>query len=625
MTVKRAWMGSSAASHVGFSTITKFTGNYNVVDNDLHFSEALWGDIPVGMGTTGTSNNIDYTGLTTSSRFSGRVFLRSSINEAFTTSFVKAYDNNIVFDDLSTKFNGITTSFILQDKGQDIDTITAGNAIILINDIFQGPQRLGNQITTIDGDYKIEQHNGDTQTLLGFNGKVSDYSKNKDINVNDVPRGGIIVSVGSTDGYGFQPLVAAGGTAVVSSAGTVTAIGIGLTGSGYRSGLQTVGVAIQTRSVGIASYTYVGNATITDGHVTDVTVDKVARFYKPRNIIHVGYSSVTGITTVRTTQKHQLELGEEITIVGAAFTCDYYPPINVTNALYDNTTGIMTVTTGITSVNVSDFVYTNTTGIGTITTATPHGIVKQTAIGRTFALSGIAMTCVGFGQTFAVHSAQYDHTTGIATIFTVGNHGLTATDDVKLRELNFTCPVGGAEGYGQQFGINNFTYDNLTGLCTVTTATSIAGVIGVGSEVRLDNIGLNCAFGNSVYPDGSQGYTFKVITQPASNQFTFNAGISTLAHTYVSGGTVNAGLTTSVFPDGSQGYSFKTIGVAATSFTTNVGVTTIRHTWNSGGVVQVGITTDIFPGDAQNSPTGDTFELISAPNANNVLNISTPL
>ena len=620
LTIRRGWMGTTDASHSAFSTITKYTGNYNIVNNDIHFSEGMWGDIPVGLGTTATSsNNIDYTGLTTSSRFSGRVFLRSSINEAFTTSFVKAYNENVVFDDLSSKFNGITTSFILQSDGNDITTLDAGNAIVLIDDIFQGPQRLGNQVTTIPGDYKIEKTNSNTQTLLGFNGGVSDYSENNDINVNNIPRGGIIVSVGSTDGYGFQPLVAAGGTAVVSSAGTITAVAIGLTGSGYRSGLQTVGVAIQTRSVGIASYTYVGNATVNGGHVTDVVVDKVARFYKPRNIINVGYSSITGITTVQTTQKHGLGLGEEITIVGAAFTCDYYPPLSIINATYNNTTGIMTVTTGISSVNVANFVYTNTTGIGTITTATPHGLVKQTAIGRTFALAGIAMTCVGYGQTFAVHSAQYDHTTGIATIFTVGNHGLTATDDVKLRELNFTCPVGGAEGYGQQFGINNFTYDNITGLCTVTTATSISGVIGVGSEVRLDNIGLNCAFGNSVYPDGSQGYTFTVLSQPASNNFTFNAGISTLAHTYVSGGTVNAGLTTSIFPDGSQGYSFKTIGVAATSFTANVGVSSIRHTWNAGGVVQTGITTDIFPGDAQNSPTGDTFQLISAPNANTLV------
>ena len=72
----------------------------------------------------------------------------------------------------------------------------------------------------------------------------------------------------------------------------------------------------------------------------------------------------------------------------------------------------------------------------------------------------------------------------------------------------------------------------------------------------------------------------------------------------------------SVFPDGSQGYSFKTIGVAATSFTTNVGVSSIRHTWNNGGVVQVGITTSIFPGNAQNSPTGDTFACIDDPNMN---------
>ena len=81
------------------------------------------------------------------------IFLRSAINEAFTTSFVKAYDNNFVFDDLSSQFNGITTSFILKYKSSDIDTITAGNSIILINDIFQGPQRLGNEVTTIQGDY----------------------------------------------------------------------------------------------------------------------------------------------------------------------------------------------------------------------------------------------------------------------------------------------------------------------------------------------------------------------------------------------------------------------------------------------------------------------------------------
>ena len=59
----------------------------------------------------------------------------------------------------------------------------------------------------------------------------------------------MIVSVGSQEGLGYQPLVAAGGTAVVSAAGTITSVSIGNSGSGYRSGIQTnvsVGVQFQT-------------------------------------------------------------------------------------------------------------------------------------------------------------------------------------------------------------------------------------------------------------------------------------------------------------------------------------------------------------------------------------------
>ena len=80
MTVRRGWMGSTEASHSSNTVITKQVGNYNVVDNDLHFSEGPWGNLPVGFGTTAQSaGEIDYTGLTTSSRFSGRIFLRSAL------------------------------------------------------------------------------------------------------------------------------------------------------------------------------------------------------------------------------------------------------------------------------------------------------------------------------------------------------------------------------------------------------------------------------------------------------------------------------------------------------------------------------------------------------------------
>ena len=171
---------------------------------------------------------------------------------------------------------------------------------------------------SIEGDYKLEAGGGALQ--LGFNGQVTDPSNHNDINVNKLPKGGVIVSVESKEGYGFQPLVGAGATALVSAAGTITSISIGNTGSGYRSGLQTVSVGIQTASYGPANITPVGVATVVDGHVVGVAITNSKVFYAPREVANIGYSSVTGVTTVTTTTPHNLQLGSEVQIVGAAFT-----------------------------------------------------------------------------------------------------------------------------------------------------------------------------------------------------------------------------------------------------------------------------------------------------------------
>ena len=61
-----------------------------------------------------------------------------------------------------------------------------------------------------------------------------------DVGISSYPKGGIIVSVASTEGFGYQPplLVAAGiqttGTAIVSGLGTIQSISIGNSGSGYQ-------------------------------------------------------------------------------------------------------------------------------------------------------------------------------------------------------------------------------------------------------------------------------------------------------------------------------------------------------------------------------------------------------
>ena len=51
----------------------------------------------------------------------------------------------------------------------------------------------------------------------------------------------------------------------------------------------------------------------------------------------------------------------------------------------------------------------------------------------------------------------------VLQIITDADHGLSNGDDFKMRELIFSCDVGGATGYGQTFTITQFQYDNVTG------------------------------------------------------------------------------------------------------------------------------------------------------------------
>ena len=84
--------------------------------------------------------------------------------------------------------------------------------------------------------------------------------------------------------------------------------------------------------------------------------------------------------------------------------------------------------------------------------------------------------------------------------------------------------------------ISNFVYDNISGLATVTTSSAHGFEVGMG--VTLAGIGLTCAYGTKTYPDGNVGHIFEVKTAPNSTSFTTNIGVSTVAHTYVSGGNV---------------------------------------------------------------------------------------
>jgi hypothetical protein len=219
--VVRGFVGTSATSHIDSSVAELYRGSYNIFGNEIFFTDPPKGNVNSSL----LSNQTNLESIKSS--FNGRVFLK------------KDYTSNQVYDDISYKFNGIDQNYTLSSQG--ISTVgfgtTGGNGIVIINGIFQTPSTENN----LSKNYSILEDISSGISSIRFSGItssngsiiISDY----DVNSNQLPRGGIIVSLGSTPGLGYAPLVGASATAIVSS-GSIVSIGIGTTGSygsGYRN------------------------------------------------------------------------------------------------------------------------------------------------------------------------------------------------------------------------------------------------------------------------------------------------------------------------------------------------------------------------------------------------------
>ena len=236
--VRRGQLNSAIVTHDAGDTVTKFLGNYQIVKDTINFTDAP-------KGSKGPS------GLTTTSTFVGRVFTHTGIPGGTQETYV----NNFVFDTVEDQFTGIATNFILKSGGSNITGFATNTGVILLNEIFQNPA----------DDYNIVETTGITSVSFTGVGVTNNY----DVNLSSVPRGGVIVSVGETTNFGYQSLVAAGGTAIVSAAGTVESVSIGNSGSGYRVGLQT---NILVRAVTSSGIVTIGKANVSAGLVTSVTI-----------------------------------------------------------------------------------------------------------------------------------------------------------------------------------------------------------------------------------------------------------------------------------------------------------------------------------------------------------------
>lgn len=216
--VQRGFVGSSATSHSIGTSVYIYSGSFNISGSKIYFTEA-----PRGTIFDNTFDNLP----APKSYFTGRVFLKND------------YSSNQVYDDISTKFTGIGQTYTLTSQG--INTVgltsTGGNGIVLINGIFQTPSTQNNK----NNNYLIQENANLGISSIVFSGITSTDGSvvvsNYDINRNQLPRGGMIVSLGSTPGLGFAPLVGASVTATVSS-GSIISVGIGTIGnfgSGYRN------------------------------------------------------------------------------------------------------------------------------------------------------------------------------------------------------------------------------------------------------------------------------------------------------------------------------------------------------------------------------------------------------
>ena len=212
--VNRGYIGSAATNHTASDVARLYSGSYNIVDSKIHFTEA-----PRGTNQSGrTPSNLD----PVKSSFNGRVYLR------------KDYTKNFIFDDISDSFNGIDQSYQLKVEGSDTIGINTGSSILLLNGIFQTPTTFNN----LGNNYDFTEVGG-TSTNVVFTGITSSngslITSDTDVNQNQLPRGGVIVSLGSTGGLGVAPLVGAKVVPNLGVGGTTIAgvVGIATTGSSY--------------------------------------------------------------------------------------------------------------------------------------------------------------------------------------------------------------------------------------------------------------------------------------------------------------------------------------------------------------------------------------------------------
>ena len=513
--VRRGQLGLPAVGISSGASVRVHRGSFNIVDSKVYFTDPPKGN---------TRSRRDETNLPfVKADYSGRTFLRSD------------YTTNMIFDDISDSFTGIGKTYNLTVGGANTAAgIGVGNGILFINGVFQTPltqNNVGNNYSFISdttAGISTVEFTGITSTNGDF--IVSD----SDINQNQVPRGGIIVSLGSTPGLGYAPLQGAKVKALKNSAGGLTSIvGIG-TSSKFSIGIQT---AI--------------------------------------------YDNASGIITVTTNSVHGfgLERPNTVKLKGLEFRCPKASVGTPTNATYTPSNGNFVITIpnhGLANgdaVVIDDNAFTFKCAMDGNNSNKTYPRSTDPASGQYLTVSNVTTNTfrVNVGASplvnHQVSAATYNPNTGLL-VLTIGSHSLTAGTAVRLADNGFTFTCA-QDSHG-----SNHTYPR-SGDPAYQTAVNITAV---GATTITLNVGTS---------SNTTAHTFvsavtNAVVSGGNYSHTFVSAVADSVKTIGGGGYV--GVTTTIFQDHER--PLFVVGIVSDrTFEVRAGASTIPHTYQGGGHV----------------------------------------
>ena len=537
--VERGAFGTQAAGHGAGIAYSVFAGDYNIVEDNIFFTDAPYGKSgPVG--------------LETGSSFSGRLFSRKL--DTFDEK-----DKNVILDDISLDFTGVAgTQFTLSENTGVVtalyNSVNTGvdvnnNPFILINNIVQTP---------------------------GLDFEIVDSDTNKINFLSGVPRAGRILKVGIQTGSGYYLPLKADLRVGVGTTGSLEFIQIEGKGQGYRSvpeisvrSSQGYGASI-TAHLGVSTTTSIAISTAVYNHISGIATfntgavshgfeidDRVrvtgAGFtFTPisaaRNINTFGFNYISGIATIGVTGGHYLGVGENqsrsLLLQGiqvsdgiSTYTLreDAYPVTEVIDSLN------VLVNLGIATQPLSY------EGGGTVRAGVDTAILEGRNV-TGFDIIGI--TTNTFEAFIGISTFEHQYVgggvinraeAGIITNFSIveGGTGFYIPRTISFLDQTPSNGITTITAFGDQVGssinISELDYDSFSGIATIHAAASHG--LTTSSVIKLTGVKFNTNVGDITFPSDSQKY-YGVTGILSAKNFTVNIGAAmttTGIHTAQSG------------------------------------------------------------------------------------------